>query len=459
VSAAAGDGAAPGFTEGLSPAGSVTGLPTRLTGPGLQAAGQHTQAAGRGTAPAGRPDRLTIAAPPGDRVARRGRGRSGRRASTGGDGSRVHHTDRLPRAGSRRWRVRLIVLLVVLLVAGAAAFGGWWLGGRWTSAPEVLGVARDAAVAQVRDAGLVPSLTTAHDNVVPSGKVASADPTGGSRQLRGATVTLVISSGRPVVPRIGAGTTVPAATELIAAADLRAKTDAARDVYSDTVPAGAVVRTDPAGGRPADIGSTVVLIRSRGPVPVLVPTVAGKQVEDARNKLLVNGLAVGPPEQTFDPDQPAGTVLGTNPPAGSTVPHGSPVSLVVAASKTVPDVAGISIEQAARQLRDGGFDVTVGDPVFDATVPGGQVVRTDPPPGTRLDPADPAVTLIASTAVTVPPVTGMSVAMARNALEQLGLQVQVFAFFGADGSTVTDQRPDAGDLVEPGSTVQITAWP
>jgi serine/threonine-protein kinase len=87
------------------------------------------------------------------------------------------------------------------------------------------------------------------------------------------------------------------------------------------------------------------------------------------------------------------------------------------------------------------------------------VVRSDPPSGTRLDPAAPAVTLIASNAVTVPPVTGMSVAMARNALEQLGLQVQVFAFFGADGSTVTDQRPDAGDLVEPGSTVQITAWP
>jgi len=31
--------------------------------------------------------------------------------------------------------------------------------------------------------------------------------------------------------------------------------------------------------------------------------------------------------------------------------------------------------------------------------------------------------------------------------------------FGGDNSYVTGQSPDRGQLVEPGSTVQVSAWP
>jgi serine/threonine-protein kinase len=350
------------------------------------------------------------------------------------------------------------VVIIVLLIGGAAAIGGWWLGGRWTSTPTVVGTSQQDAVDAVRNAGLVPALSTAHDNATPSGEIAAVDPHAGTRQLHGATVTLVVSNGRPVVPPIAAGTSVSAARTLVRAADLTPVTDAKRDVYSNTVSAGTVVRTDPKAGEDARIGARVLLVRSSGPVPEEVPTVAGKEPEDARNKLLVAGFTIGPASTTFDPHARPGSVVGTDPPAGSTAPHGSPVSLVLAVSKTVPNVAGSTVDQARGELQREGFHVTVGDPLFDPSKPAGTVVRTDPPSGTRVDPADPEVTLIASNAVTVPPVTGLAVQQAEQALTDLGLDYQVYSLFGDAGSTVTSQYPHAGTRVEPGSLVELSAW-
>jgi serine/threonine-protein kinase len=270
---------------------------------------------------------------------------------------------------------------------------------------------------------------------------------------------MVVSTGRPRVPLIAAGTTVAAATSLIQAAGLRTTTDSVRNVFDDTVISGAVVRTDPAAGDPVDIGSTVTLICSRGPAPVQVPAVSGKQIEDARNALLVAGFSIGTPVSQFDADVPAGTVIGTQPQEGDTAPHGSSVSLVLATSLTVPDVSGLDPHTAFADLSGQGFVPTLGDPAFDPAIPGGQVIGTEPVAGTRIDPAVPAVTVVVSTAVTVPDLTRGSVSDAKNAASGLGLQIDVHALFGMGASRVTGQNPAAGTLVAPGSTVSISAWP
>mgnify|MGYP001052455409 CR=1 FL=1 len=360
----------------------------------------------------------------------------------------------------RRGRRRMfIVLAVILLLAAAAALGGMWLANRWTSMPAVLHQPSADAVLAVKDAGLHAALTTRHDNAVPSGDIAAADPPADTRQRRGATVSLVVSSGRPVVPHIARGTSRGAAGSLIRAADLTPVTDAAANVYDDVVVAGSVVATKPAAGQSAPIGSDVLMVLSRGPQPQAVPTVAGKLTEDAQNKLLVAGFTLGPVKTEFRADVPAGTVIGTDPPADAMAPHGSPVSLVLADSKTVPSVDGGTVADAAQSLRAAGFTVTIGTPVFDATVPGGQVVAIDPPAGTRIDPANPDVTVIGSNAVTVPSVTTMTVSRATQVLADEGLEAKAWSLFGGDNAIVTSQQPDAGALVEPGSTVSLTAWP
>ncbi len=396
----------------------------------------------RGTTPADRPADLTAA-----------------RSQVAGDPTRTDRLKRPLRGRRPNWRLRITLLVVLLLVVAAAAFGGWWLGGRWTSTPDVRGVAQDAAIALVRDAGLVPQLSSAPDNVVPSGKVSSAQPTAGTRQLRGSTVNMVISTGRPRVPQVAAGSTVDAATSAITAVGLHVSTDPKRDLYDDTVPRGSVIRTDPGAGDPVDIGSTVVLIRSLGAEPVAIPPVAGKQLDDARNALLVAGFTIGSSVTQFDADDPAGTVIGTVPRVGSTAAHGSAVSLVLAVSLTVPSVTGMTQDSAFETLTSQGFVPTLDAPAFDASVPAGSVITTVPMAGTRIDPASPRVGVIVSTAVTVPDVSHGNVGDARSTLAALGLGLSVHALFGVDSSIVSGQSPDAGTLVQPNSTVTVTAWP
>jgi serine/threonine-protein kinase len=380
-----------------------------------------------------------------------------------------HRPDRTPpppRARStvqlqrqRRRRTRLAIFISVLVLIAGAAAGGIWLANRWTSAPDIVHQPQGSAVDAVTSAGLTAALTTRYDDAVPSGQVAAMQPKADTRMRSGAAVTLVVSAGRPVVPVIKPGTAKQAAEAAIRRVSLTPVTDAASDVYDDVVAAGTVVSTEPAAGQHAAIGSDVLLVLSRGPAPELVPEVADKQTEDAQNKLLVAGFTLGPLVTRFDAGVAAGTVIGTDPPAGAAKPRGTAISLILAVSKTVPDVPSGTVEDAAAALRQDGFTVTVGAPVFDATVPGGEVVRVEPAPGTRIDPADPAVTVIGSTAVTVPSVTGMNVRDAKQLLIDSNLGFTVRSLFGSDSAVVTDQTPARGALVEPRSMVRLSAWP
>lgn len=363
----------------------------------------------------------------------------------------------LRRSRLRRW---LLVALVVVLLGAAAAAGGWWLGsGRWAYTPGAVGVPKASAELLVRSAGLVPHVTVAPSDTVQQGTVADSHPAPGARVLRGSDVDLVVSTGRPIVPDVVAGGTVEAAEQLVRAAHLTPVLSPAADRYDATVPAGAVVGTDPAGDTALPIGASVVVIRSNGPAPQPVPPVAGKTVDDAQNKLLVAGFRVGPVMRRFDPTADDGAVLGTDPVEGVPAPAGSSVSLVLATSITVPLVRGESSSQAAADLRRSGLTVVYGDPAFDSDVDGGSVAATDPAPGSRVDPASPTVVVTLSDAVVVPDVTQGDVGAARAQLESLGLQVDVTALFGRSGASVTGQVPSAGNRLQPGSTVYLSAFP
>ena len=382
-----------------------------------------------------------------------------------GHPARAHHAPPPvlpdPYRVSRRTRLRrwLIVAVVILLLAALAAAGGWWLGGRWAYTPSSIGVDQPTAEQLVRQAGLIPEVTTGPDNVVPSGAVTATDPRAGSKVLRGSTVRLTVSTGRPTVPAIDPGSTVQTASELISAAHLTPRIDPARGVYDDTVPAGDVTGTDPGAGTSLDIGTTVSVVVSMGARPVPIPSVTGKNTEDAQNALLVAGFQIGPSQPRFAADVPAGTVIGTQPDTGTDAPHGSAVALIVAASLTIPDVTGSPIKDAETELAEAGFQVTVGDPIFDPAFTGGRVALIDPAPGTRIDPSAPTVTISASNAVTVPALAGRTLADARDQLAAVGLTAVPRGLLPTDGSSVIGQDPTAGTAVSPGSTVVLSVFP
>ena len=364
---------------------------------------------------------------------------------------RIHPTSTLRQRRRRRW---LIAILVVLLLGLISAAGGWWLGGRWAATPAAAGLTQSQAEVLIRDAGLVPRVSTDHSDTIASGVVVGTDPDAGVEQLRGSEVELVVSAGRPTVPDIPGGTDTATAAAALKGADLSVVTGTAQD-FDDAVPVGAVLRTDPAAGTELAVNAPVTLVLSAGPRPIVVPQVTGRSQQDAEKALTDAGFTIGTVTKTFDAKADPGTVLRTSPTVGGSAPRGSPVTLTVADSITVPDVRGKSTNDATAAMRDAGFSVSVGDPAFDPGVDAGDILRTDPGPGTRVDRTGAKVFLVPSDAVQVPDLSDLKVKDAQKKLDDLGLRLDVTSLFGGDNGTVWNQSPGPGERVAPGGTVAV----
>ena len=144
-------------------------------------------------------------------------------------------------------------------------------------------------------------------------------------------------------------------------------------------PVGQVVGQDPAANTPAQKGDQVSLDVSVGQRTVTVPELVGLPQDAAEAQLKQNGLAVGNVNKK-DSDQPAGQVLDANPSPGKTVPAGTKVDLVVSSGKsTVPDVRGLSEQQAVNKLTSNGFQYNAVRQANDA--PAGTVFNQSPDPG------------------------------------------------------------------------------
>jgi beta-lactam-binding protein with PASTA domain len=106
-----------------------------------------------------------------------------------------------------------------------------------------------------------------------------------------------------------------------------------QDAASDTAPAGQVFSQSPSAGQETPQGGTVTLEVSTGPAQVPVPDVTNSDYPTAKKQLHDLGLkAVQSPCLPSDATTPDGTVVATDPPAGTSVDPGSPVTVYVADS-------------------------------------------------------------------------------------------------------------------------------
>jgi serine/threonine-protein kinase len=180
---------------------------------------------------------------------------------------------------------------------------------------------------------------TGRSNAVNEGQVFRQDPAAGTALNRGDTVTYWVSRGKPqaTVPDL-TGLSQSSAEAALADAGLELGTVAQEQ--STSVPAGAVIRQDPAGGEEVDKGSSVSIVVSTGspsptPTPsptssgVEVPNVYGMQSAVAEQQLTALGLATSF-RQKPNTGQPPGTVVNVRPDSGTMVPEGSTVLLVIA---------------------------------------------------------------------------------------------------------------------------------
>ncbi|TSD55397.1 Stk1 family PASTA domain-containing Ser/Thr kinase [Aeromicrobium piscarium] len=150
------------------------------------------------------------------------------------------------------------------------------------------------------------------------------------------------------------------------------------------VESGQVIRTEPGEGETVDEGSAVDLVISTGPEQVEVPNLRDYDADSAEKLLADAGFQVE--RQENDNEAAAGTVLNTNPPAGTSLPKGSTVTLIISRGQVaVPNVVGQDRDDAQKTLEDAGFTVNITEDA-NADEPNGRVISQNPGSGTQVSP-------------------------------------------------------------------------
>jgi len=160
---------------------------------------------------------------------------------------------------------------------------------------------------------------------IDPGRVIRTDPAPTAKVKRDAVVTVYVSTGPPIVtvPDVVDKTQDEASSTLTKAGF---KLNVTQD-YSDTVPAGSVIRQDPVARASVAKFSTVNLVISQGPRLITLPQIRnGTPVALARDRLEGLGLRVRI-KRAFGGF--LGTVVGMDPAAGTQVRPGTEIVLTV----------------------------------------------------------------------------------------------------------------------------------
>ncbi len=234
-----------------------------------------------------------------------------------------------------------------------------------------------------------------------------------------------------------------------------------RHAYSDTVARGTVISTDPEAGTRIRSHDSVTLTVSDGPETVKVPALKGRPLGEAQRLLRKAGLEPGMVSRAFSDGVPKGSVISTDPEAGTERHAGSAIAVVVSKGRPVdvPDVTGEDPDEARSDLQDAGLKVTVAPQRINSEYDKGQVAAQTPAGGGKAAEGD-TVTLTLSKGpemVEVPDVTGDSVDDAKKTLQQAGFKVEEDrGILGLFGDTVKKQSVDGGERAPKGSTITIT---
>ncbi len=263
----------------------------------------------------------------------------------------------------------------------------------------------------------------------------------------------------------GAYTQVPDVTGRAETTALRLLEDAeltptTTSAFSDDVPLGHVISTDPGPGDRIARGADVTVVVSQGVQRIEVPDVAGAAAEDATAQLTAEGLdGTIRPEERYHDEIAAGLVIETDPPAGSTVDHDAEITVIVSAGREpieVPDVTGDPVEEAQDTIDATGAVSQVDGEEFSDDVPAGHVISQDVEGDAfRGD----LVTLIVSKGpelFEVPDVVGDQFAAAADELEALGFVVEREDVLGGFFGTVRTQSVDPGAMEPRGTVIVLT---
>lgn len=267
---------------------------------------------------------------------------------------------------------------------------------------------------------------------------------------------LIGPGSKVVVPSL-AGLTVKEATSTLK--DLGLNLDVATEEFSEDIPDGKIITSDPAGGGRVSPNGTVGVTISKGKERYAVPTLQGLKQDIAEQQLKENKLVLGEVKEEYSTEFPKGFIMRSEPTAGERVKRDSQVTIFISLGIeqiALSDYKGKSGEQALNELTDKGFDVKT-KYVYSEDLPIGAVISQTPSAGD----ADKGstITLLVSKGseyVFIPNIFSVNETKAVAALKDLDLKVNVKKVGTKKTKVVTNISPKVGTKVKRGSTVTIT---
>ena len=251
----------------------------------------------------------------------------------------------------------VVAIAVVFGVVGAAAYMQASIPSHTVPA-TLVGAQYDDALKVVEPFkwNVVAERTRQDGTVV--GQVLASNPAAGERLKEGKKLVLTVSDGPTLVqPPDGLiGKTQEEATAMLAGVQLGVEFVPQEN---NDAPEGTVIgfadNGPPADGFPK--GSTVRLLVASDQEPE-IPDLVGVPYQEAVDRL--QGLGLNPQLEAREPrgDEQPGTVVSTDPEAGTEVQRGDTVEVLVAIDKVVvPSVQGMSLDEARATLQAAGLEV------------------------------------------------------------------------------------------------------
>jgi len=304
-------------------------------------------------------------------------------------------------------------------------------------------------------------------NVRP-GIILAQSPTAGNVVPRGTAVhvSVAVPPQSATVPELR-NRSVDEVAAILARAKLLLGRQTQREV--DDARAGTVIDQSPRSGTFVRLGtsvSVVVAVESRS---VRVPELRGRTAAEAAGILARAQLKPGQRRETDASGARPGTVIDQSPEAGSVVPRGKLVDVVVAVSPawepllTVPEVTGRQLQEVGEILAQASFRLGQQSQEEISDVSPGTVIRQAPIAGTQAPRGTPVNVVVAlpparALSVPVPELLGADGRAVSSILSshelRLGRQTEQQNADMRPG-TVMGQFPLAGTLVSRGTPVDV----
>lgn len=195
-----------------------------------------------------------------------------------------------------------------------------------------------------------------------------------------------------------------------------------------------------------------------------VPNVVGKQLSVATRLLEERHLRVSSSEVT-NSDVPAGQVISQSPEPGESVKEQRMVHLVVskgAGDITIPDLQGMSFDQAREKLKALGLSIGKISYTSDTSKDDGVVISQGLQAGGKASKGatvDITINETKSTMVEIPNVVGMTIKEAKEALGNLGLSISKISGSNEDSAIVTEVSPAPGSYVKRDESITLVGQP